>query len=153
MPSTAPWSADSFSPRPTQRAAPIAPASVTRTSSSARLRSGARPLTSGARSRVEQLHLLEGSRLVVARVAGLAELPHPLGDDRLHRRAALLQVGARIELARVIGEHLPDRACHRQPQVGVDVDLADAVADPLLDLLDGNAPGRLDVAGVRVDLV
>ena len=42
MPSTAPWSADSFSPRPTQRAAPIAPASVTRTSSSARFRSGGR---------------------------------------------------------------------------------------------------------------
>ena len=96
---------------------------------------------------------MEGPRLVVARVAGLAELPHPLGDDRLHRRAPLLQVGARIELTRVVGEHLPDRPCHREAQVGVDVDLADAVADPLLDLLDGNAPGRLDVAGIRVDLV
>src|SRR6185503_14965843 len=39
--STAAWSALSFSPRPIQRAAAIAPASVTRTSSSAMLRSGA----------------------------------------------------------------------------------------------------------------
>src|SRR5437867_3146537 len=38
--STAAWSALSFSPRPIQRAAPSAAASVTRTSSSARLRSG-----------------------------------------------------------------------------------------------------------------
>src|SRR3954447_12502424 len=41
MASTAAWSADSFSPRPIQRAAAIAPASVTRTSSRAMLRSGA----------------------------------------------------------------------------------------------------------------
>src|SRR3954467_12269872 len=39
--STAAWSALSFSPRPIQRAAAMAPASVTRTSSSAMLRSGA----------------------------------------------------------------------------------------------------------------
>src|SRR5919202_1072433 len=38
--STAAWSAASFSPRPTQRAAAMAPYSVTRTSSRARLRSG-----------------------------------------------------------------------------------------------------------------
>src|SRR5947199_2513066 len=38
--STAAWSALSFSPRPIQRAAAIAPASVTRTSSIAMLRSG-----------------------------------------------------------------------------------------------------------------
>jgi len=38
--STAAWSAASLSPRPTHRAAPIAAASVTRTSSSARFRSG-----------------------------------------------------------------------------------------------------------------
>src|SRR2546421_460691 len=40
IPSTAAWSAASLSPRPIQRAAPIAAASVTRTSSSARFRSG-----------------------------------------------------------------------------------------------------------------
>src|SRR4029077_18634249 len=39
--STAAWSASSLSPRPIQRAAAIAAASVTRTSSSAMLRSGA----------------------------------------------------------------------------------------------------------------
>src|SRR5215217_8060675 len=41
MPSTAAWSAASLSPRPIQRALASAAASVTRTSSSARLRSGA----------------------------------------------------------------------------------------------------------------
>src|ERR687886_549660 len=40
IPSTAAWSAWFLSPRPIQRAAAIAAASVTRTSSSARLRSG-----------------------------------------------------------------------------------------------------------------
>src|SRR6185312_75597 len=43
MPSTAAWSAEILSPRPIQRQAPRAADSVTRTSSSARLRSGARP--------------------------------------------------------------------------------------------------------------
>src|ERR671935_2549847 len=47
MASTAAWSAAFLSPRPTQRAAAIAAASVTRTSSSARLRSGACALTRG----------------------------------------------------------------------------------------------------------
>src|SRR3954470_2486814 len=42
---TAAWSAPFFSPRPTQRPAAIAAASVTRTSSSARLRSGRSPPT------------------------------------------------------------------------------------------------------------
>src|SRR3954469_2703356 len=46
MPSTAAWSAAILSPRPTQRPAPSAAASVTRTSSSARFRSGARADTS-----------------------------------------------------------------------------------------------------------
>src|ERR1700716_287557 len=45
--STAAPSADSFSPRPIQRAAAIAPASVTRTSSSAMFRSGTCLLTRG----------------------------------------------------------------------------------------------------------
>ena len=53
IPSTAAWSAAFLSPRPTQRPAPIAAASVTRTSSSARLRSGIAPerrlLVNGAR--------------------------------------------------------------------------------------------------------
>src|SRR5919108_3325194 len=45
MPSTAAWSAASLSPRPIQRPAPSAAASVTRTSSSARFRSGRLPVT------------------------------------------------------------------------------------------------------------
>ena len=57
IPSTAAWSADSFSPRPIQRPAASAPASVTRTSSSARFRSGpgAGPRLCGRRAHVRIL--------------------------------------------------------------------------------------------------
>ena len=56
-----------------------------------------------------------------------------------------------IELARILGHRLSDRAGDRKPRVGVDVDLADAVADAQLDLLDRHAPGRADLAAVLVD--
>src|SRR6267378_2866516 len=54
--STAAWSAATLSPRPIQRPAPMAAASVTRTSSSARLRSGRGVLT-GSDPRVTRVRL------------------------------------------------------------------------------------------------
>src|ERR687887_243778 len=56
--STAAWSAAFLSPRPTQRPAPIAAASVTRTSSSARFRSGTEALLAICRDRNVRLHPL-----------------------------------------------------------------------------------------------
>ena len=57
----------------------------------------------------------------------------------------------RVELLRVLGHVLADGARHRQPDVGVDVDLAHAVLDGLLDLLDGHAVGFLHRAAVLAD--
>jgi hypothetical protein len=50
-----------------------------------------------------------------------------------------------------LGEHLADLAGHRHAVVGVDVDLAHAVLDAALDLLDRHAPGRLLAAVLGVD--
>src|SRR5437762_12774795 len=63
IPSTAAWSAASLSPRPIHRAAPIAAASVTRTSSSARFLSGG----SGG------IPVLEGDPALFERAEGGAE--------------------------------------------------------------------------------
>src|SRR2546423_11678391 len=77
--STAAPSADSFSPRPTQRAAASAPYSVTRTSSRARLRSGRVPVGSGI-SCPESHH---AGRLAQAAADRLAQ--QSAGED--HQRA------------------------------------------------------------------
>ena len=69
----------------------------------------------------------------------------------LHRLAGGLQVVARVELLRRLGEDLADRAGDGQAVVGVHVDLADAVLDAALDLLDRHAAGRLQLAAVLVD--
>src|SRR3954466_8268278 len=76
MASPAAPSADSFSPSPTQRAAAIAPYSVTRTSSMARLRSGREPLRSGM-----PISLQDAGRFSVAPVPGLAQ--EAAGEDHV----------------------------------------------------------------------
>src|SRR5436190_24383704 len=84
--STAAWSADSFSPRPIHRAAAIAAASVTRTSSSAMLRSGAGRLTApdpmpAFLRRAFENHAVAGDRVV--------PVDPDLVDDVLLRIASL----------------------------------------------------------------
>ena len=94
--STAAWSASSFSPRPTQPDAASAAASVTRTSSRARLRSGAgalnppRTLLGRGRRRLE-----EGRRVEQVALAGRQE-------DDLRRR--LLEDLQRLELEVAVGQ-------------------------------------------------
>src|SRR5215207_3606273 len=85
MASTAAWSADSFSPRPTHRAEASAAASVTRTSSSARFRSGFSP------ERISWEITPPAGSSAIAR--GLADGPGRLalaagGDQRAHERDA-----------------------------------------------------------------
>src|SRR3954469_8738804 len=75
--------------------------------------------------------------------AVLAELPR--------RRDRRLQEGARIEARPIADEGAPDGACHRQPDVGVDVDLAYAVPDAATDFLDRPAEGLLHLAAVLAD--
>ena len=87
------------------------------------------------------------------RLAGGAELLEALGAqplERIHRR---LQELARIELAPLLERDLAELPGHRHAAVGVDVDLAHAVADAGHDLLDRHAPGLRHLAAVGVDHV
>ena len=80
-----------------------------------------------------------------------AELLQALPAELGHRLHGGLEILARIEFGGFFRKHLADGGGHRQAVVGVDVDLAHAVLDAALDLLDRDAPGRLDVAAVVVD--
>src|SRR5471032_3235237 len=95
---------------------------------------------------------IKRKRLDLASLAFAAELRITVDTD-LHRRFARgLQVIARIELARV-GRHVAaNRAGNGQTQVGVDVDLAYAIADTFLDFLDRHAVSFLHVAAEFADL-
>src|SRR3954468_16155082 len=67
-------------------------------------------------------------------LAGGVEFLQALLAELGHRLHGGLQILARVELARVLGQHLADLAGHRHAVVGVDVDLAHAVLDAALDL-------------------
>src|SRR5262249_8792588 len=98
--STAAWSALSFSPRPIQRAAAIAPASVTRTSSIAMLRSGtARALTGS-----HPVRCLDSDEVEAARDHGLRR-PAEAEPERL--LLALEHAMLVVEAVEVVGD--PDR--------------------------------------------
>src|SRR5215204_3896176 len=98
-------------------------------------------------------HLGEWDGIVVLRVACLPEGLHTSLDDLLHRGAGRLEVVAGVELGRVLGEGLADRARCGEAKIGVDVDLPHAVLDTLLDLPHGHAPRRLYLAAVLIDYV
>src|SRR5687768_6744377 len=114
MASTAAWSASSLSPRPTQRAAASAAASVTRTSSSARLRSGA--LVSRRSCAITLV-----SRLAIA--GGYRELAERSG--RAPNRPT-----ARHLYRRCTDQHR-ERARESQVPTDVEADEAAVLADPV----------------------
>ena len=94
------------------------------------------------------------SDLVVAGVAGRAEAAiSRWATTSFIACARRLEERARVELGGVRVERLAQRGGDREAPVGVDVDLAHAVADPLLDLLDRDAEGRLELAAGGVDPV
>src|SRR6185369_2529941 len=78
-----------------------------------------------------------------SREALLAELAR-----RRHRR---LEEGARIEFLRLFGHRPAHGAGHGEADVGVDIDLAHAVADAFNDLLDRHAVSFLDPPAVLAD--
>ena len=91
---------------------------------------------------------------------GLDRARSPRGAERLVAlHAQLLGRGTRASARNLRGSNsdglfamsATHRAGHRETDVGVDVDLANAVADALLDLLDGHAVGLGDLAAVLVD--
>src|SRR5262245_25669733 len=83
----------------------------------------------------------EGDRLDLRGLAGRPEFLEPLPAELNHRLHGGFQILARVEFAFVFGEHPADFTGHRHPVVGVDVDLAHAVADAALDFLDRDPPG------------
>ena len=105
----------------------------------------ARPRTSA----VDKLAKPGGSHL--ARVARLTEGDHAVDADLLHGGASRSQVIARIELLRMLEQHLANRTGDREPIVGIDIDLANTRLDSLLNLLDRNAPGLTDLSAKLVD--
>src|SRR5918995_6002651 len=93
-------------------------------------------------------HVGEGDGVVIRGVAGLAKSLYAGLDDLLHGGAGRLQVVARVELTRVLGEGLADSAGRGEAQVCVHVYLAHTVLDPLLNLVHRHAPSRADLPAV-----
>src|ERR1700747_1646004 len=67
-------------------------------------------------------HLFQRQRLDLRRLTFAAERNKARQANFLGGFARGLQVVARIELARVLGEVTADRASHRQTDIGVDID-------------------------------
>ncbi len=84
-------------------------------------------------------------------MAGRAELDEAVLADLAHGVLGGLEIGARVELVRLLGQDLADRAGDGQAVVGVDIDLAHAVLDAALDLFHRHAPGLGNGAAVLVD--
>src|SRR4028119_1833783 len=80
-------------------------------------------------------HVRERDGVVVLRVAGLTEGLHARPDYTFHRLASGLEIVARVEFGRVLGEGLADGAGGGKAPVGIGVDLADAGLDPCLNLV------------------
>src|ERR671935_1546716 len=110
IPSTAAWSAAFLSPRPIHRPAPIAAISVTRTSSSARFRSGrvGAPGPRGSSMTVAMGSILELQR-VHDQVRGLlCREPVGVQDEVVARRQLAVDVVEVFEIGRAGGVRLLD---------------------------------------------
>src|SRR5271165_2770979 len=69
-------------------------------------------------------HLFQGHRLKPGSLSGASELLVAQLAQMLGRFARRLQEVARVELGRVLGQVLARGRRHREPDVGIDVDLA-----------------------------
>src|SRR5205823_2296014 len=145
---TAAWSAPFLSPRPTQRPAAIAAASVTRTSSSARLRSGCSPPTRSEPGTLESdmaTFVPPSGRGSDGAIVATSPLEHDHGDlGRLHARPDAL-VAAQPQVRDRLGRDFCDDG---RPAVALD---PDPRAGPG-QLADDDGPGvaRAPVRGLAV---
>src|ERR1700738_2469166 len=96
-------------------------------------------------------HFSQWYDLDLRRMARGTKLHKALAAEVAHRIHCGLKEFARIELASAPGRDFPERRGHRQPAVGVDIDLADAVLDAADDLLDRHAPGLRHLAAELVE--
>jgi len=74
-----------------------------------------------------------------------AEIAH-----RIHRG---LQEFARVEFAFDLRSNFPERRGHRQPAIGIDIDLADTMPDAAHDFLDRHAPGLRHLAAELIERI
>jgi hypothetical protein len=79
------------------------------------------------------------------------ELEHPLLGDLSHRLPGGAEIGAGVDVIRALGQRSAYAGEHGEPEIGVDIDLADAVADSALDLVDRYTEGRMQRSTVPVD--
>src|SRR5258706_1298363 len=98
----------------------------------------ARPVTPG--------HFRERDYLDLAGIARGTKLHKAFAAEVAHRIHGGFKEFARIEFASAPGREFPERRGHRQPAVGVDIDLAHAMPDAANDLLDRHAPGLRHLA-------
>jgi len=93
-------------------------------------------------------HFLERNRANARCLSGAAErLEARLADLARARRRGLEEL-AWVEVGRAADERAPHRGSHRNADVGIDVHLANALADARLDLLDRDTVGLGDVAAI-----
>src|SRR5690606_1635997 len=96
-------------------------------------------------------HFVQGNDLDLAGIARRTELLVTLQADLLGSFASGFQVFARVELAGVFAHKTTDGAGHGQADVGIDVDLAYAELDGLLDFFHRHTVGFLHVAAELAD--
>src|SRR3546814_14741947 len=88
----------------------------------------------------------QGNRLYLAGVACRLELFVTLQAYLLGGEPSGFQVFARVELGGIFGHETANRASHGQADIGVDIDLAHADFNGLLDFLDRHALSFVHVA-------
>src|ERR1700680_4858818 len=86
-------------------------------------------------------------------VARGTELLKALAAEVAQRGHRGFQELTRVEFAFALRCHFAKGRRHRQPAVGVDIDLADAVLDAADDFLDRHPPGLRHLAAERVERV
>src|SRR5580698_9858582 len=91
-------------------------------------------------------HFRQRDHLDPGGVAGRTELLETFAAEIAHGVHRGFEEFARIEFASGLRRDFPECRRHRQPAIGVDIDLANAVPDATDDFLDRYAPGLRHLA-------
>src|SRR5690625_1694706 len=91
-------------------------------------------------------HIVQCQRLVVACTASATKLFHAFLDDFIERRPSFAQIGPGIKLGGVFAQNLPHGTGDCKACIGVYVDFAYAVLDPVLNRFDRYPVALLDAS-------